>query len=464
MSGTAIPRGWTIAYAAAIGLAAVALWLPQASLPLFGDPVYYSLLGEGFWTTGTYSILGQLHEQLLPAHAILSYPFAWAFGHAYGLKVASLAQGLVVLSLAFALARKFFSVPAAYLTPVLLLTTHGFPYGMNTGGVDNLYTALLLGSVLCFSAARKDTRWYLAYGALAGVMCVSRYNGIPIVMALFAYALWTRPAVWRSRMFWAGNILSALPAVLWVLRSARLVNSLGDAGYIQLFESTAQNRGAWEFITNAGESVLYYLNPIHNFMPVLLLIVLWGLWRYGRAHPLLIVTMLSALVVTAVWPVHVLRYGVPLYPFALAFAAQALVDAYRRWPRWEWVAVLTLVQLGSGGFALCLYAYGSCNVWFDRTIGGVPRDLHITAEGMHSWNDARSYVDANAQSGATVLIESPTTAAAFSIGVFRKDLQVRTSAQGCTYRIGEHHPTPGGIVVYASPDPPTYVVERRDCE
>jgi hypothetical protein len=210
------------------------------------------------------------------------------------------------------------------------------------------------------------------------------------------------------------------------------------------------------------QNVRYYLNPLHNILPVLFLLSLYGLMRFGRGRSLLILGMLAGMALAFVWWVQGIRFAFPGYPILLGFAAAGAEDLWHRFRGLHRLIALGAVfTLFLHSAALCLYAYGACNAWVDRTINLVPSDLHISSEGLYAVGLARDFINADAPEGAAVLVRSIN--AAVWQGVFRSDLKIidRLGAACPAYEI-EQGERPSRVLFTTDISPRTYVT-RWDC-
>lgn len=397
----------------------VLLWLPGLRLPITSDTTVYALLGESVWRHGTYVFNGAPYAKHLPLHAIISYPLVWLAGAQIGMKVSTLLAGFGVLLGTFFLLRRPLGDRIAFLTVVFVLFHHGFLLISMLGSADLLFTALFLGSIAAFDRAGERPRMYLLAGLLLGLASLTRYNGI-LLFALFPLFLcWKRPRHLHSASFWGGMALAAGLFGLWFLRNSL---TFGDPFFTAYgTEYQAEVPSVWLLIWS---NIRYYAGPFHNVLPVLLLLGLWGLIRHGRRHPLLFLGMVAGSVLAMLWWVKGIRFAFPGYPIFLGFAALGAEDLWQYMRRWRpllLVGAAFTIMLHAG--ALCLYSYGACNAWFDRTVDHIPPDLHISSEGLYGFSLARDYINAHAPSGAAVLVGSPN-ALTWKKGVFRPDLTV----------------------------------------
>jgi hypothetical protein len=102
---------------------------------------------------------------------------------------------------------------AAGLAPVILGVTA--TYG--TTSIEPLTFALIAYTAL--RAARGETRWWYACGAVAGITLEHKYTGAFLLVFLLAGLAIAGPrSVFRTRAFWFGSLLAvalAAPSVIW---------------------------------------------------------------------------------------------------------------------------------------------------------------------------------------------------------------------------------------------------------
>lgn len=462
ISSGAIPHSrWPVVFLPLCCLVLALLWLPNLRFPLVSDPGLYGLLGKSVWEHGTYILLGQPFAKHLPLHAILSYPLTRAFGLQAGMKLLSLLAGWGVLMATFLLARRAFgSRLVAALAVIGVLLHPAFVLMATMGSADLTFTFFFLMATTFLLRASDHPRSYALAGLCAGLMCLTRYNGFPLLVLFPAWVLWRRPAHRAHRFFWTGTLLSLFLPSLWF---ARNFLTFGDPLHTEYTGELA--RIAPDHVRQFLSNLFYYANPIHNVLPVLLLLSLYGVWRFQKTQFFLILCMLAVWALTAVWWVQAIRFAFPGYPILIAFAAAGFLDLCRRYKRIvpAFAVGVSLLFLGSHLLSLCLYSYGACNAWYDRSIGGIPRNLGLTPEGSYAWDQARAYLNAHAEPGATFATNDPYNAVVWQADVFRKDIRV-VEHGGCgSYRITQEAPTkPSEQMLYQTLDAPvTYVVQDR---
>jgi 4-amino-4-deoxy-L-arabinose transferase-like glycosyltransferase len=408
------------------------LWLPGLQYPITSDTSVYALLGESVWRHGTFALGGVPYAKQLPLHAILSYPLSWLLTFQLGMKVSSLLAGCAVLVTTFFLFHRSFSSSTGLLAVLFLLFHHGFVLMTMLGSADLLFTALFLGSLIAFDRAEAHPCQYLLAGLLLGLACLTRYNGIILFGLYPLYLLWKRPRDLRLPFFWASMAVAAGLFGLWFFRNFLVFGNPLYTTYASEFQEQVPS-----VFVEVLENIRYYVNPLHNVLPILLVLSLYGLWRFGGRRPLLVLGMLAGMFFALLWWVKGMRFAFPGYPVLLGFAAAGVGDLWSRMKAlrsiFVVVAVCTVILHAS---VLCLYTYGACNAWFDQTIGHIPPDLGLSSEGLYGISLARDFINEHALRDAAVLVDSVNTAT-WRNGIFRDDLRiVRDLSEACpAYKI-----------------------------
>lgn len=470
------------AFIALASLVLVVLWFPGLKYPVVSDTAIYALLGRSVWTEGVYHLFGQPYAKHLPFHAVTAYPLTLLFGVSAGMKAATLLAGMAVLLFAYLLVARTFSRPVARIAVIGILFHPAFVLMTQFGSADLLFTALFLATLVFFLRARDDARWYVLAGVAAGCMCLTRYNGIPVLPFLGAWTLWDRRHQLRSPWLLAGAALALGIVSVWFIRNQL---TFGDAFHTDYTgELSAEGPDHWAQLVS---NTLYYLNPVHNIFPFFLPFSLYGLWRYGRPRVFLILAMLSVWVLTSVWWVQAMRFAFPGYVILLGFAGAGIVDLYNRFSfagfwffgskrktsnqkpitaRLFFIGSCVILFLGIHAAGLCLYTYGECNAFFDRTVGGLPPDMGLTSEGFYAWYRAAEYVNAHAEPGSAVVAGDDVALGALREGFFRPDLQVRSGEDGTcpTYVIAQiRDEAERARAVFTTTDAPHTSVTRTGC-
>ena len=445
----------------AVCLLSALLWLPSWQNPIVSDTSLYALLGESFWTTGRYAVLGELHGKHLPFHAIASYPLVWALGYGTGMKFSSLFAGFGVLIAAYFLFKRALSREVAVLTVLAIAFHYGFVVMTMLGSADLLFTFLFLLSLHAYLNAEKEPRWYLAVSILLGLACLTRYNGVPLFLVFPLYTLWKRPRHFWSPLFLGSMVLGAAIFSTWFIRAYFAFGALTNDYTTELQGKTAGPL-AQIFI-----SLKYYLHPFGNILPILFLFSLYGLYR-ERRQSFLIVFMIGVWSLFLIWPVLNIRYTFPGYIILLAFAFLGVQDLLRRFPRVSGALVTLILAsvIALDVFALCAYTYGSCNVILDRNLPGFPKHLGFASEGFYTWDQARDYLNAHAEPGAEVTMLGPVNAAVFARDhVFREDLGMQPEGPSIcpSYRITQEM-LPDEISIFQTVDVPVTYVAKRECK
>lgn len=434
----------------------VLLWFPSLKYPVVSDTLIYALLGKSLWTTGTYVLDGAPHVKYLPTYPFFAYPLAWLFGITPGMKLASLFSGMGVLIAAYALLRRMFSRGIAICSIALLLFHHGFIVMTMLGASDLLCTLFFLLSLLCYLQAEKNQRWYILCGLFLGGSLLTRYNAVPLLLFYPAYTLLARRYHIRSVWFWTGMLLGGGIFSLWFIRKALLTGSPFSNDYTAEFAERSMGT-----IKNALVNIVYYADPLKNILPILFLSSIYGIIR-RRGRPLFLMGAMTAVwAIFLVWPVRNIRYLIPGYVILIGFGVVGLFDLVKRAGRFKIpiAAAIAAGLISTHALAACLYAYGACNAAFDRTIGGIPKNLGLASEGFYAWHLGRDYINKHAETGATVIDDSSV----FSPGMFRSDLRVMDDRTACPVYMITQKAGPREEVLFQTGDWPITYVVRTGC-
>lgn len=435
------------------------LWIPGLAYPAWADTAYYALLGESLWTHGAYALDGVPHAKFLPLHAFYAYPFVAIFGYATGMKVATLVAGWAVILAGYGLIKESISRTVALVAVLFLLIQPGFLLTTMLGSSDALFAALLLGSGYFFVKAENNKTLYLWTGILLGLACLTRYNGVPMFGVYALWMLWKRRQDLLQPWSWAGFGLGAAIFGSWFVRNFLV---FGDPFYT---EYIVQQATGPTFIEQVTTNIAYYLNPLYSILPIFGASALWGLMRYGKKQPFLILFTVGAMALALIWWARGARYLVPVLPILLAFAVLGLHDLlnrthYKRTLITMTVATLLLTHIP----ILCAYNYGMCNAWMDRHIGIFPQNLHLTPEGMYVWNEGVKYVNAEVPLNAIVTTDLDKTETAVLGHTFRSDLHLteRGNPTCAQYKLTQSGAI-DGTVLFESVNQPTTRVLKMDC-
>lgn len=449
---------WQLAIWILLLIVTVLLWLPGLKLPIISDTTVYALLGESLWRHGTYIFDGVPYAKHLPLHAFVSYPLIWLTNPQVGMKLSTLLAAFGVLLATYALLKRSFSSGVALLAVVFVLFHHGFVLMMQLGSADLLFEALFLGSLAAFVAAADRPRMYLLAGIFLGFASLTRYNGVLLYAVYPAFVFWKRPQHRTSGWFWSGMALAAALFGVWFLRNTLVFGNPFHTAYS--IEYQAEVSSIFRLLL---ENLLYYIGPFHNVLPVLFVLGLLGAVRYGGRQPFLLLGMVAGGALALVWWVKGIRFAFPAYPIFLGFAAAEAMDLWVRLRRFRPFLLLCIaltVVLHAG--ALCLYSYGACNAWFDRTVDHIPADLHLSPEGLYGISVARDYINHYAPEKAFVLVGEPNYST-WKTGVFRPDLQVVPDlGAGCPAYEIEQGKT-NAVPLFVTQSKPETMVLLREC-
>jgi hypothetical protein len=408
-----------------------------------------------------FELLDVPYGKHLPFHALVSYPFVWMLGYTLGMKVSTLLAGFTVLVVSFFLLERVMSREVAALSVVFLTFHHAFILMTQLGSADLLFTGLFLISILAYLKADTDVRYYTVAFLVAGLACVTRYNGVPLFGLLLGHLLLFRRGDLRYIIVWISAIAGGLIFVLWLIRNWKV---FGNPLYTEYsLELTQHSLGTFDQLLS---NVVYYLNPLHNILPVLLICAVWGLWKHGRQHKFLIAAILAAWVLTAFWWVQSMRFAFPAYPILMGFAVVGLMDLFRRFIRYpmlsHWILVVgTIIGVHAG--ALCLYSYGECNSLFDRSVGLIPSNLGLTSEGFFAWHEARTYILEQGDPSTTVFALGEIDVRIWQDGQVMGSDRTLSSERDCGMYVITQNPKEGEQIIYTSPSYPQTSVILQSC-
>jgi 4-amino-4-deoxy-L-arabinose transferase-like glycosyltransferase len=437
------------------------LWLPTLRYPVVSDTAFYALLGESLWTHGRYELFDVPYAKHLPLHALLSYPLVSAFGFTAGMKLATLLAGMAVLLLTYLVLRESFSERIALIAVPLVAIHHGFVLMTMLGSADVLFTALFLLMVFSLLRAEDDTRWYVLAGLAIGLASLTRYNGVPLLAVyVFAILFWRREDM-RSVWAYVGFFLGCTLFGLWLWRNFRVFGNPFHTTY-----TTELNAEAPDHLRQLWKNVLYYLNPLHNILPILLPAAVYGIITEWRKQQILLLAIACVLVLTAIWWVQAIRFAFPAYPILIGFSVVGFRKLFRSHPQYVRVGLPVLgVAIAAVHFgSLCLYTYGGCNSTFDRIIGIIPKDLGLSSEGFYTWGLARDSANAILPQNAIFAAGGPDHVRSYKEGFFRRDIRiVEASSAECPYYRITQSPREGEEILSVTGDYPLTYVTKISC-
>ena len=444
----------------------VLLWLPGLKYPILSDTAIYAFLGQSMWTHWRYELLDVPYAKQLPFHAFMSYPLVRFFGYTLGMKLATLLAGFAVLVLAYMLLSRTMPKDVAIGAVLLLLFHHAFVLMIQLGSADLLFTALFLASVYGYVRADEDERWYLLAFIAAGCATLTRYNGAPLFLLFFGHTIMFRRSDLRSPYYWVGLAAGGGIFALWLLRNTLVFGNPLHSDYTDEYADHTKNIPR-QILSN----LLYYVHPLHNFLPVFLTTAAYGVYKHGRERAFLVAAMCAAWILTSFWWVQAMRFAFPGYAILAGFAVWGFLDLWKEFRRVAGAHVQkiilacgVLLLIAMHGGALCLYAYGECNDWFDRHIGGIPKDLGLTPEGFYAWHEARMYLRNFAPEFSTVFVDSELSTVFWrQENIIRPDVRIVSDHVCGTYRITQH-PTQEETVVFTSEAYPKTSVAVVKCE
>ncbi|MCK5017052.1 MAG: glycosyltransferase family 39 protein [Candidatus Peribacteraceae bacterium] len=393
----------------------------------------------------------------LPFHAIDAYPLVWMFGTNAGMKLASLLGGFWVLVGTYLIIKDRFSLNIALATVLALTFHHGFVWMTVVGSADLLFAALFLFGLWAYNKSEKDSSMYLLAGVFWGFACLTRYNGVPLLGLYLLYGLFARSFHRKLSTFWIGFIVACGLFGLWLVRNILVFGNPLHTEYSGELSSKSPDLLA-QFISN----IFYYVNPLQNILPILFIFSLYGIWKFGKKQILIICSIITILLVTSIWWVQAMRFAFPAYPLILAFAIAGLFDVFKKY-KFIIPPLFILIVISHAG-ALCMYNFGSCNAFVDKTTNLVPKNLGLTSEGFYAYKKARDYINANAEEGAYVLVDEAKLNT-WAEDVYRSDL-ILTLDKSVTplYFMAELLDFGDEVVFITDVYPKTLVIFRRKVE
>ncbi len=211
-----------------IAVATVGLALLQALTPVWDyDGQMYHLQGPRLWLqAGRITLLPDVWQANGPATLDLVYAIGLAFDADTVAKVLHLACGLLVAGAAFAFARRFLSLTAAWLSLAIWLTIPMTPLVASWAYTDlgwALYEFLALYAVMLIGLSETAGRSALVLAGLcAGLALGLKYQAAAQAGLLAIYIMWqARGAGWRQvigRVMVFGAI-AAVVAAPWYLKN-----------------------------------------------------------------------------------------------------------------------------------------------------------------------------------------------------------------------------------------------------
>lgn len=437
----------------------IVLWIPNLRYPLVSDPVYYAHTSQSFWQTGTYQVLGEPHEVFPPMHPILSYPFVAMAGLNYGMKLASLVYGILLMIAVFFFLRRQSpqDVVLRYAVTTLLLFCYTSTWLLSVGNADALYGAEFFLILILYLKAERRPWLYLPLGVLLGMTLLTRYMGACLIPILFFHTLCTRRQHLRNVYFWLQWPLAVLVFSPWLIRN-KLTFGTWTLWHIQTqIDDVKDYTATYLLIRNT----LFYLNPIHS-IGLLIPLFLIGLAATFRKHLLLAIAIPLSILPGIEYQTASSRYLVATIPLMLVFVVEGIRTCRKFLPLWL-VTSYVVLALATQTALTCVYTLPRCHAFVDRTFPVLPLQLGIYQESIENIQQAVDWVNAHAESGSTVIssrIKPEDIAIWESSRRLRADLRLalEPSCTTLTYDIDQGNRGLLGTHVFATDLPPVHTV------
>ncbi|WP_455277484.1 glycosyltransferase family 39 protein [[Eubacterium] cellulosolvens] len=312
------------------------LWLLRTDylgLSLAPDAQEYLVIGENI-LRGTYQ---RPREPLFPFFlALLTLLFG---SNEFTTRLFTLILSIVVIYLSYILVRKYFKSSWESLLPPFLVATNYYLISHSIMGLrEELYSILillLLFSVLIYADYSLSLGKYASIGILSGALCLTRLEGLAIIISLILFLIWYGTLDKRkpnSRLIITMVVSSTLAIISWAIISVFLFNKLFP---------TSEVAGSWLYKYEFGQtmqvSLLEYIFRYHTTRELLRLVYI-GLMNaismisnyltpFGLSHLpfgliLVILGMMFSLKQEKLYALHFVLMG-GLIPYLILFALSA---------------------------------------------------------------------------------------------------------------------------------------------
>jgi 4-amino-4-deoxy-L-arabinose transferase-like glycosyltransferase len=262
--------------------------------------------------------------------------------NAFGLRLVPAISGVLAIPATYLLARRIAGQRVAFIAAMLLATSHTHMHFSRIASVGYIHDTWLVPTelFLLISGIEKRRSWRTGLAGALLALHLSIYLTSQIVIGLVAIFLllafvfmrsWIKPALPQVAAFWAGFLILAIPAVVYVLRQpTEFLNRLTANGTFQTgwLASTVASTGKSAFqvlaerVVHAFMALIYY--PAFDF--------------YGSPYPML--SLVSAMLfliglgiaLTRVASPHYLLLNGYFWGFTVAigvFAIPPSADSYR---------------------------------------------------------------------------------------------------------------------------------------
>jgi 4-amino-4-deoxy-L-arabinose transferase-like glycosyltransferase len=329
-----------------LALCVVVLFTDSVSKELHGTAVFYASLARELLDSGDPMLIYSDERAYLlkpPLVVWLSALGCKVFGLSnFGVTFVSRIAGVGVILLTYALLRRWWNHPVAWLGAFAVLTNSTFVQFTATLRMDS---ALMFGMLLsAVGWAYRDRAWGAPamYGGITLAVLSKGPLGFAAIPLIVCHAIVLRESpVTRSNAWWS---LLLLPIVIWygILINLHGLAPLTELGADTLRATAMPELGRWQ---SAYQE--YAIKPLRRYWPWLPFMVLGAtlaVWRLRarelpqvmRLNYLWFVLWLVVVVVGAIGkPDHDIRYFYPALPVLGLFAGIGLMALTRnRFPSW----------------------------------------------------------------------------------------------------------------------------------
>ncbi|MGH7141394.1 MAG: ArnT family glycosyltransferase [Minisyncoccia bacterium] len=298
--------------------------------------------------------------------------------------IAGIATAGLVMAIAWEVAG---SAVLAALAGAILLTTAPFLETARQVRTDIFVVLFIMAAVWAFLRGLKDERWFVLFGALAGLAVLSKS-----VIAVFAFVaaatiiiLWQRFDVLKSKWLWYGAGAFLLVAAPWHLYETAQFGFAFWKQYIgvEVVARTQENLFWTVSITN-GQLVRYLFQFCEPWISIFFAAAVFAaarFWKSGNRRAGFVlactVSLASVMVVFFAAATKAPTYLLPAYPFAALGIALSVPELRARWAQNMAGALAAALVLYAG--VLAVYNAYHFNPYY-ATYLALARDEEVVGE------------------------------------------------------------------------------------